>query len=155
VIEDLEGATSEPVRRWHVFAISLATAAVAVALFVALVAAPAEVDGLPRVSAPPSRGTMSPLVIAAPQLSILSNIDQMRQRACALAPAGIQWMVLSGPAAGARAVRPPSIAVAIDAGTGRPIPVEDRVGEATRWMTVTCDTPDVWAPRVDLKTTPR
>jgi hypothetical protein len=154
VIEDLEGATSEPPRRRHVLAASLGTAGVAVALFLTLVLSPLRNDELPGVSVTSTNATAAPFMIAAPQQSILNNIDQMRQRACALGP-GVQWLVLSAPALDARTVRPPTVAVAIEPGTGRAIPVEDHVGETTMWMTVTCATSDASAPRVDLKTIPR
>jgi hypothetical protein len=96
----------------------------------------------------------APLVIAAPQQSILNNIDQMRQRACAWGP-GVQSVLVLVPASNAWTVRPLTVAVAIEPGTGRVIPVGDRVGETTMWMTVTCDTSNASAPRVDLKTIPR
>lgn len=70
-------------------------------------------------------------------MSILSSIDQMRQRACAFGPG------------------PQGVAVAIQPGTGRTIPTGAAVDQGTLWMTVTCATSDVFAPRVDLKTIPR
>jgi hypothetical protein len=150
VIQDIEGATSEPSRRRHVLAASLGTAGVAVVLFLDLVLAPLEIDELPRQSVRAASPSAAPLVIAAPQ-SILPTIDQIRERACA----GVQWIVASAPAPDARTVRPPTFAVAIEPATGRAIPVGDRVGETTHWMTVTCATSDALAPRVDLKTIPR
>ena len=135
-------------------AASLGTAGVAVALFLTLVLSPLQIDELPRVSVPSTNPSAAAFMIAAPQQSILNNIDQMRQRACALGP-GVQWLVLSAPALDARTVRPPTLAVAIEPGTGRAIPVGDRVGETTMWMTVTCATSDGLAPRVGLKTIPR
>jgi len=154
MIEDLEGATSEPSRRRHVLAASLGTAAVAVGLFLTLVLAPLDVDELPRASVTAPRPSPAPLVIAAPQQSILPNIDEMRQRACAWGPS-VQWIPIQGLAPDPRTVRPPTIAVAIEAGTGRAIPVGDRIEATTRWITVICATPDNFAPRVDLKTIPR
>ncbi|TME89159.1 MAG: hypothetical protein E6I44_04225 [Chloroflexi bacterium] len=154
MIEDIEGATSEPSRRRHVLAASLGTAAVAVGLFLTLVLSPLDIDELPRASVTAPRPSAAPLVIAAPQQSILSNIDQTRQRACVWGPA-VQWILVQGPAPDPRTVRPPTIAVAIEAGTGRAIPVGDRIEATTLWMTVTCATPDASAPRVDLKTIPR
>jgi hypothetical protein len=97
---------------------------------------------------------VAPLAIALSQRSILSNIDQARQRACA-SDAGVHWILIQSPVTDGRTVlRPPTVAVAIEPGTGRIIPVGDRVGE-TLWMTVTCATSDSFAPRVGLKTTPR
>lgn len=154
MIEDLEGITSEPPRRRHVLVASLGTAGVAAALFLALVLSPLEIDELPRASVPAARPSAAPFVIAAPQQSILSNIDQMRQGACAWGP-GLQWVLIQSPAADGWTVRPPTVAVAIEPATGRAIPVGDRVGETTMWMTVTCATSDAFSPRVDLKTIPR
>ena len=155
MIEDIEGATSEPTRHWHVLFASLGTAGVAVALFLSLVLSPPlEIDVLPRASVPTASPIAAPFVIAAPQLNILSNIDQVRQRACAWGP-GLQGVFIQSPATDGWTVRPPTVAVAIEPGTGRAIPVGDRVGETTWWMIVTCATSDVFAPRVDLKTTPR
>lgn len=154
MIEDLEGATSEPPRRRHVLAASLGTAGVAVTLFLGLVLVPLEIDELPRASIPSASPIWAPLVIASPQMSILSNIEQTRRRACAWGP-GLQWILVQGPASDAWTVRPPAMAVAIQPGTGRVIPVGDRVDETTLWMTVTCDTSDATGLRVDLKTIPR
>jgi hypothetical protein len=154
VIEDLEGATSEPPRRRHVLAASLGTAGAAVALFLTLVLSPPQIDELPRVSVPSTNPSAAAFVIAAPQQSILNNIDQMRQRACAWGP-GVQSVPILAPASDAWTVRPPTLAVAIEPGTGRAIPVGDHVGEMTTWMTLTCATSDGLAPRVDLKTIPR
>jgi len=155
VIEDIEGATSEPSRRRHVLAASLGTAAVAVGLFLTLVLSPLDSDELPRASVTAPRPSAAPpVVMAAPQQSILGNIDETRQRACVWGPS-VQWILVQGPAPDPRTVRPPTIAVAIEAGTGRAIPVGDRIEATTRWITVICATPDNFAPRVDLKTIPR
>jgi len=153
VIEDLEGATSEPPRRWHVLAASLGTAGIALALLVTLLS-PVDIDQLPRASAPSASRMASPLLIAAPQMSIISNIEQTRERACAWGP-GVQWILVQGPASQLWTVPTPTLAVAIEPGTGRAIPVGDHFGETTMWMTVTCATSDASAPRVDLKTIPR
>ena len=150
MIEDLEGAPSEPPRRRHVLAASLGTAGVAVALFLTLVFTPLRLDELPRASVPAPSPSVASLMFVVPQQSILSNIDQMRQRACASGP-GVQWILVPVPAPDARTVRPPTTAVASEAWTGWAIPVGDRSGETTGWMTVTCATSDVFAPRVDLK----
>ena len=154
MIEDIEGATTESPRRLHVFAASLATASVAAALFLALVLSPLELDDLPRAPVPSASPIAGPLVIAAPTLSILGNIEQSRQRACAWGP-GLQWIFVPTPTAEGVTLRPLTVAVAIDRGTGRLIPVADRIDQTTLWMTVTCDTSNASAPRVDLKTTPR
>ncbi|MDP9252432.1 MAG: hypothetical protein M3O80_05445 [Chloroflexota bacterium] len=154
MIEDLEGATSEPPRRRHVLAASLGTAGVAVALFLALVLSPLEIDELPRGSVPTASPSAASLMFVVPQQSILSNIEQTRERACVWGP-GLQWILVQGPASDAWTVRPPNVAVAIQPGTGRVIPVGDRVDQTTLWMTVTCDTSNASAPRVDLKTIPR
>jgi len=153
VIEDLEGATTEPPRRWHVLAASLGTAGMAIALLVTLLS-PVEIGQLPRASVPSASRMAAPLVIAVPQMSIIRNIEQTRERVCAWGP-GIQWILVQGPASQVWTVPTPTLAVAIEPGTGRAIPVGDRVGETTMWMTVTCATSDGLAPRVDLKTIPR
>jgi hypothetical protein len=52
VIQDLDGATSEPSRRWHVTVLSAAVAAVSLVLLLVLVAPPTPV-GEPPVAASP------------------------------------------------------------------------------------------------------
>lgn len=71
MIEDLDGANVEPTRRGHVFALSAATAAVALALLAALVV-------------PPSRGNVAvspspaPSALNVPTLTLISEGERFR-----------------------------------------------------------------------------
>jgi hypothetical protein len=153
VIEDLEGATPEAPRGRHVMVVSLASAAGAVALFLALVVSPLELSALPRAVAPASNPSAVP-VTALSGSSILSNVAQLRQRACLYGP-GLQWILVPSMSTGARTIQSPSIAVAIEPQTGRAAPVGAVVNERTLWLTVTCATYDVFAPPIDVNNIPR
>ena len=153
MIEDLEGATSEAPRRRQVLFVSLASAAGAVALFLALVLSPLELSAFPPAVAPASNPSALP-VTALSTSSILSNVAQLRQRACLYGP-GLQWILVPSLSTGARTIQPPSIAVAIEPQTGRAAPVGAVVNERTLWLTVTCATSDVFAPPVGVNNIPR
>jgi hypothetical protein len=126
MIEDLEGAASEPTRRGHVVALSLATACGAVMLFAALVLAPLEIDPLPRASLPLPGASIGPATRAVTTSTILSTIEQARGRACSYG-SGTQWVVVSG----------------------APMPAP------TVWMTLTCSPSDVLPTTIDLRNTAR
>jgi len=153
VIEDLDGAASETPRRREVMVVSLASAAGAVALFLALVLSPLDLSAFPRAVAPASSPSAMP-VAALSSSSILSNVAQLRQRACLYGP-GLQWILVPSMSTGARTIQPPSIAVAIEPLTGRAAPVGAVVNERTLWLTVTCATSDVFAPPIDVNNIPR
>jgi hypothetical protein len=141
VIQDIEGATSEPTRRRHVAVLSGAIAAVSLALFLALIA-------------PPSRDTAAPSPAPSPntqRLTIVSNpLNQMRLDLTldSLCPDGTRLI--------------PPYHLAFDEGTGQvfaaryvvgrvthAVPVTVVVDKRTPYLTVACGTHDLlpWADR--------
>lgn len=157
MIEDLEGASSEPPRRRHVLAASLATTGGAALLFLTLVLLPFEVSGPPGTILPAPSASPAPLVTIASGPGILTNIEQAR---CQYG-AGQQWIVLSvsplhvGTPVEAPGGRPPSIVLAVPPTSGRTIPTRMVVDQTTMWMNVTCTTSDLAAPRLDLRSIAR
>jgi hypothetical protein len=79
VIEDLEGATTEPSRRRHVAVLSAATAVVSLVLFYVLVAPPI-FDGAPPQAASPSPSTFA-TVASRPLINL--PLDMTRSGMCA------------------------------------------------------------------------
>ena len=153
MIEDLEGATSEPPRRRQVMVVSLATAGGAVMLFAALVLSPLGLADLPRAFAPaPSASAASARAVSVP--SILTNIGLLQERGCQPSPA-VLWAPIPNMTTEAVASRPYSIAVAIDAESGRALSPLVIADGRTRWMIVTCATSEPPTRLVDVRTIPR
>jgi hypothetical protein len=148
VIQDLEGATSEPTRRGHVFALSAAAAATSLVLLLALVAAP-QVDTGPLAATPAPSPTAGSMVVTIASGTWVT-LDQVAQLA--------DDMILMRCAPGIGSSPPihvvydrtgQAVIAAYTSGkTGRYIPLP--VGYAISGsLTVPCDTPDVFAPRIN------
>ena len=149
MIEDLDGANVEPTRRGHVFVLSAATAAVALALLAALVVPRSTDVDAPLAASPSPRGSGVTLIISSNPL-LNMRLDLSRTVVCAdgtrLEPPYFisvdesnRQMFASGASAGTDrsvrvALRPPSLP--------SPARWDDRAG----WSTVICATPDVDAP---------
>ena len=153
MIEDLKGATPEAPRRRQVRFVSIASAAGAVVLFIALVVSPLELSAFPRAVAPAASPSAMPVTTFSSS-SILLNVAQLRQRACLYGP-GLQWILVPNLSTGARTIQPPSIAVAVEPQTGRAVPVGAVVNERTLWLTVTCATSEPPTRLVDVNNIPR
>jgi hypothetical protein len=148
VILDLDGATSEPSRRRHVATVSAAVAAAALLLLYALLV-PAPPTGTPSAaSAAPSPATMT-VFFASDSMTWIpggpfdeSLRDTVTSTVCA---AGIGssppvHLVIDG---SGRAV-----AAYTSGTTGRFIPLP-RAYLGSGWLSVPCDTSDVFAPRLN------
>jgi hypothetical protein len=143
VIEDLDGATSEPSRRTHVAVLSAATALFAIVLFYVLVAPPTFVGAPPQAASPsPSQ---SIVMTVASNSFINLPVDLTRSVMCA---DGTRW-------------GNPPLQLAVDATGGRVVSfvVYDRTGSrpiafvqeerGTGRLIVTCAQPDGVAPRIN------
>ncbi|HUG07220.1 MAG TPA: hypothetical protein VMQ78_11810 [Candidatus Limnocylindria bacterium] len=158
MIEDLEGATIEPSRRRHVAALSAATAAVALVLFLALVTprTPVDAPSLAATPAPsPTDGTVVTFAapdrqwipVSDPRISeVRVNVgspDYVTSTVCAAGVGSsppVHLMVLD------RTGQP--MAAYTSGTTGRFVPLPHAyVGSA--WLTVPCDTSDVFPPRMN------
>jgi hypothetical protein len=143
VIEDLDGATSEPSRRRHVAALSAAVAAASIVLFYVLVAPPTFV-GAPPQAASPSPNQSIVMTVASNSFMNLP-VDLTRSGLCT---DGTMW-------------GNPPFQLAVDANGGRALtPVlYDRTGSravafvreerGTGRLVVTCATPDSFVPRIN------
>ena len=157
MIEDLEGATSEPPRRRHVAALSAVTAAVALVLLLALVM-PRTPVATPQLAASPSASpTDARIVIFArdsPEVWFPGSSGEVRLGAlssdgwtstvCVTAVEPnptLHLMVLD------RTGQP--IAAYTGGTTGRFIALPQVYVGSGGWLTVPCDTSDVFAPRLN------
>lgn len=149
MILDLDGPTAEPSRRSHVALLSAAVAAVALVLLCVLVAPSPRVDAPPMAaSAVPSTASMT-VVFASGSTAWTrggpfeeSLRDDLRSMECA---AGIG----SSPPVHLVFDQNGQLIAAYTSGrTGRFIPLPQAyVGSG--WLSVPCDTPDVFAPRLN------
>ncbi|HUG05112.1 MAG TPA: hypothetical protein VMQ78_01060 [Candidatus Limnocylindria bacterium] len=160
MIEDLEGATIEPSRRRHVAALSAATAAVALVLFLALVTPRTPVDAPMLAATPassPTDGTVVTVTFAAtdaqwirgpdPWISeVRVNVglpDDVTSTVCATGVGSsppVHLMVFD------RTGQP--MAAYASGTTGRSVPLP-RAYVGSGWLAVPCDTFDVFAPRIN------
>jgi hypothetical protein len=83
VIEDLDGAMPEPTRRWHVVALSAATAALSLVLLIALVMPASLIDSPPLATSPAASASPGPRMIISsrPPISHM-RIDLSRAIVC-------------------------------------------------------------------------
>jgi hypothetical protein len=156
VIEDLEGATTEPSRRRHVAALSAATAAVALVLFFALVTPKAPVDAPPLAATPAPSPTDARVVIFAadsPEVWFPGRSGDVRLGT----PSSDVWTSMVC----VSAVEPnPTIHLMVVDRTGQPIAAytggttgrfialpQAYVGSG--WRTVPCPASDLFAPRIN------
>jgi hypothetical protein len=178
VIQDIDGAAFEPSRRSHVAVLSAATTAVALVLLVALYAPGPRADK-PQVAAIPPTPTDSTVVTVASDSqwirypdrnSELRIISEVRAASAAegfdSAYAGESAFITLGPGRDAT-----SRVCAVGIGSSPPVHlVFDRSGQlvaaytsgktgrfiplpqsyvSSGWLSVPCDTPDVFAPRLN------
>lgn len=156
MIQDLEGATSEPSRRLHVAALSAVTAAVALVLFFALVTprTPVATSQLAVLPAPsPTDGRVVIFAADSPHVWFPGGSGEVRLGA----PSSDVWTSTVCVAA----VEPsPTIHLMVLDRTGQPIAAytggttgrfialpQAYVGSG--WRTVPCPASDVFAPRIN------
>jgi hypothetical protein len=140
VIEDIEGATSEPTRRAHVLVLSALVASLSLVLLFALV--------MPRsrVEAPAQAASSAPSLTAAQMLTVAANPGAQRL---------VDLTGLSECASGRRLTPPYNLV--IEAGTGRifldqagsSLPIAFVADPPTGRLTVKCATPGAVVPRID------
>jgi hypothetical protein len=145
VILDLDGAASEPTRRWHVVALSAATAAIALVLL--FVPAPHIGPIGSAARADPSPASMGEVAFASATGIQGGPFDESLRDAVTstVCAAGIGssppvHLVLDGTGR--------AVAAYTTGTTGRFIPLP-RVYVGSGWLTVPCDTTDVFAPRIN------
>jgi len=142
VIEDIEGATSEPTRRRHVAVLSGAVAIASLVLLLGLLV-PAPVGTAPQAASPAPSASTVPVAMFAPNTISRMRVDLSRTTSCS---------------DGARIGPPYSISIeGVSPGRVFIVYFDDRTGEQTRspvpaafrfdartgWMTVTCATDDL------------
>jgi hypothetical protein len=154
VIEDLDGAATEPSRRWHVALLSAALAAFSLVLLVVLVGPPANLSDTPHAASPaPSAAPATTVTFSSNPISRL-RIDLTHEAACADGTRLIPPYYISVDAAtgGMSAAR-------VD-GTDRAVGIALVFNPETGWINVSCATPlrvvtgdifilrrpDSWAP---------
>lgn len=162
MIQDLDGATTEPSRRWHVAVLSAATAVVSLVLYYVLVAPPI-FDGAPPQAASPSPSPSFVMTVAS-KPRINPPPDMLHSRICADGTTWAPLQVGSWPeAVGEVAFAPgredrareavgansqPLLIVLYDRTGSRPIAFV-REERGTGRLVVTCATPDSFVPRIN------
>jgi hypothetical protein len=140
VIEDLEGATSEPSRRRHVAVLSAATAAFAIVLFYVLVAPPTFDGASPQAASPSPTRSLSMTVVSNPLINLPPGMTRS-----AMCGDGATWAPLQ---LAVSANGGPAVITVYDRTGSRPIGFV-REERGTGRLVLTCATPDSWAPRID------
>ena len=138
MIEDIEGATSEPVRRGHVLALSSAIAAISFVLLLAIVVVPSRV-GTPAQPVAPAAASAAPATTVTFGSSPISQLrlDLTRDSVCSdgtrlIPPYYIAVNASTGDMSAVRSI----------GGTTRSVPVRVLADPRTPWLRVTCATPD-------------
>jgi hypothetical protein len=148
MIEDLEGATSEPVRRRHVLALSTAVATIALVTLVALVV-PRE-----RVAVAPQSGVPSASTPATPVDGRITLVPDAPMRVgelvCADGTKVATTYLIAVDSASSRFV-----AVAVDPRTVRPVPVLAVQEARAAWLGLSCALSDPFAPLLGHPTVAR
>lgn len=152
MIEDLDGATSEPSRRRHVAVLSATVAAAAIVLLYTLVAPAPRVDMAPLAASPAPTPVTHTVVTFASDSATSIRPDEWAPFIVGR-PADETWTVcMAGPGSN------PTVHLLFDregqpmaaytgGATGRFIAWRDFLGMG--WLTVPCDTSDVFAPRMN------
>lgn len=155
MIEDLDGTTVEPARRAHVTALSAATAAVAVVLLVALVVPPTPVSVMPEGAPLPSPSASAGpgrTIVSGPTMFLRSSPPSFQSGATS--PLGVNVKLVSECTDGSRIDAPyylvfegdgQVMAVPLEAGTTRSVPVDGGTGR----LTVSCAASRDRVPRID------
>jgi hypothetical protein len=147
VILDLDGATIEPSRRGHVATVSASVAAAALVLLYALLA-PAPPTGAPPVPAAPLPDPARMTVFSASGPTWIQGgpfEESLRDALSTMCAAGVG----SSPPVHLLIDGSGRVVAAYTGGTtGRFIPLP-QVYVGSGWLTVPCDTADVFAPRLN------
>lgn len=149
MIQDLEGATSEPARRGHVAALSAAAATASLVLLVALLIRAPHVDTGPLAAAPapsPTAGSMVITIVSGSR----ATLDQVTQLPDGMTSTRCAPGIGSSPPIHLVYDRTGQVVIAAytSGKTGRFIPLPQGYA-SSGWLTVPCDTPDVFAPRIN------
>ena len=158
MIEDIEGATSEPPRRRHVVVLSGAAAIASLVLLFSWIA-PTDL-GMTRHAALPAPGAS-----AGPAMTIVTRQPMILQsgplefRSGTTSPSGVNVKLVSGCADGAQISRPyylvfegngQVMTVPLDA-SPPPSPQFISVDRGSGWLTVSCATSTIRVPRLDRR----
>jgi hypothetical protein len=159
VIEDIEGATLEPTRRPHVFALSAAVAAVTLALLVVLLVPPSRHAAAPQAASAAPSASSGPVmtIVSGPTVSFVSGSPYAQAGPLPLGRVDERSVRCVGGVS-----NPPYIVVfdgngqvvaAYSSGRSeRSVPTlpDAYVGSVgTGWLTVPCATSDLPALRID------
>lgn len=147
MILDLDGATTEPSRRTHVVTISASVAAAALVLLYALLV-PVPPTSAPPLAAPPAPSPASMMVWSASDPTWIRGgpfEESLRDAVSTMCAA----VVGSSPSVHLVIDGSGRVVAAYTGGTtGRFIPLP-RAYVGSGWLTVPCDTSDVFAPRLN------
>jgi hypothetical protein len=153
VIEDIEGATTEPARRRHVLVLSGAVATVSLVLLLALVVPPPRFDAPPLVVATRAPAVSGSTIFGAGGSSVVTfptnplsqqRIDLERVHACIDGTRSNPAFYVLFEAGTGRAV-----AVSFDGRTGSPVPVAYLMDTRNGPPSVTCATSESLVPRIN------
>jgi len=145
MIEDLDGATAEPSRRPHLVALSAASAAVSLALLVALVLPPSDVGGSGSASPSVSPSASGEIVMFAKSDTRVTWTQLFSRDGTVLLQCFRSDDGSVSPLVIARTDIGPSVYVGPDTPTGRSVPLP--VAAPRGWLSVNCATSDAFAPR--------
>jgi hypothetical protein len=154
VIEDIEGAASEPTRRRHVVVLSGAVAIASLVLLFSWVAPPGLV--MTRQAAVPSASAGPRMTIVTRQPMILQS-GPLDFRSGTTSPSGVNVKLVSECADGTQLNRPyylvfegngQVMTVPLDA-SPPPSPQFISVDRVSGWLTVSCATSTIRVPRMD------
>ena len=154
MIQDLDGATSEPSRRRHVAVLSAAVAAAAIVLLYALVAPAPRMDMPPLAASPAPTPVTHTVVTFASDSATWIRWDQLGPFV-AERPADETWTEC---VAGIGSSPPVTlvfdregrrvVAAYTSGQTGRFIPLPKAYVDSG-WLSVPCDASDIFAPRIN------
>ena len=140
MIEDLDGATTEPSRRRHIAVLSSSVALVSLVLLYVLVAPPI-FDGAPPQAASPSPSPSFVMtVVSNPRINLPT--DMLHSRMCSDGTTSLPLQLAVD--ANSR----PLLTVVYDRTGSRPIAFV-REERGTGRLVVTCATPDSFVPRIN------
>ena len=142
MIQDLDGAVSEPPRRGHVVVLSAATAAVSLVLLFALIAPPARFGAMPQAASPaPSPRGYEMTVVGGPPLHHL-RLDLTRDSVC---PDGTRLIPPYDLTRSADTGEVFAVRYAVG-GVSRAVPAQLVLDKQTSYWIVACGTSETRAP---------
>ncbi|HEV8654199.1 MAG TPA: hypothetical protein VGR85_01625 [Candidatus Limnocylindria bacterium] len=139
MIEDIEGATTEPTRHRHVVLLSAATAAVALVLLVALVVPP------PRVATPQEQPRLPSAIIVGPATTYVT-VEQLRRFVSRASECGESGLNIPPGYVWVEAPNGLTVAVGPSQSTPRSAPLPVLAQPRTGWLIVSCVTPNNSVP---------